>query len=112
MIRNERVAQQLQQEIAMVIHRELKDERLGFVTVTKVELSRDGSHAKVGFSCLGGSAERERSQETLDHAAGFVRGILARRLRLKIIPELVFRFDESIERAIAMDAKLDQLNKG
>ena len=108
--RHERVANQLRQEIATIIHRELKDARLGFVTITKVELSRDGSHAKVGFSCLGGAPERERSQEALDHAAGFVRGLLARRLRLKIIPEVMFRFDESIAQAIAMDAKLDQLN--
>ncbi len=107
--RHERVANQLRQEIATIIHRELRDERLGFVTMTKVELSRDGSHAKVGFSCLGGAEERRRSQEALDHAAGFVRGMLKRRLRLKIIPEVVFRFDESIAQAIEMDAKLDQL---
>jgi ribosome-binding factor A len=82
------------------------------VTITRVDLSRDGSHAKVGFSCLGGAAERERSQEALDHAAGFVRGQLARRLRLKIIPVLVFRFDEGIGYAIDMEAKLDQLARG
>ena len=94
----------------MIIHRELKDARLGFVTITKVELSRDGSHARVGFSCLGGAEERGRSQDALDDAAGFVRGLLARRLRLKIIPAIVFRFDESIAQAIEMDAKLDQLH--
>ena len=107
--RHERVATQLQQEIALIIHRELKDERLGFVTITTVDLSRDGSHAKVGFSCLGGAEERRWSQEALDHAAGFVRGQLARRLRLKIIPAIVFRFDENIKYAIDMEAKLNQL---
>ena len=107
--RHERVATQLQREIALIIHRELKDTSLGFVTITRIELSRDGSHAKVGFSCLGDAQVRAHSQAALDRASGFMRGRLARRLRLKIIPELVFRFDESIARAIEMDEKLDQL---
>ena len=108
--RHERLTNQLQQEIALIIQRELKDHRLGFVTITRVALSRDGSHAKVGFSCLGSAEERARSQDALDDSVRFVRGLLMRRLRLKIIPEIVFRFDESIAQAIELDAKLDQLN--
>ena len=106
--RQQRLSNQLQQEIATIIHRDVKDVRLGFVTITRVELSRDGSHANVGFSCLGGAEERSQSQAALDDAVGFVRGLLRRRLRLKVIPAVVFRFDESIAQAIAMDAKLDQ----
>ena len=108
-IRKDRLTQQLQQEIAIIIHRELKDPRLGFVTITKIELSSDLSHAKVGYSCLGGTEERARSQEALDRATGFVRGLVKKRLRLKIIPELVFRYDESIAHSLDMAAKLDAL---
>jgi ribosome-binding factor A len=104
-----RLQRQLQQEIATIIHRELKDPRLGFVTITKVELSSDLSHAKVHYSCLGPATQRTHSQEALDHATGFIRGLVKKRLRLKIIPELVFRYDETIAQAIDLAAKLDQL---
>jgi len=111
-VRRGRLGHQLQQEIAAIIQRELKDPRLGFVTITKVELSSDLSHAKVGYSCLGGAQERTRSQEALDHATGFIRGLVKKRLRLKIIPEIVFRYDETIIQAIELSAKLDQLKRG
>lgn len=107
-----RLQQQLQQEIAMIIHRELKDPHVGFVTITKVDLSNDLSHAKVSFSCLGGPQDRARSQEALDRAAGFIRSLIKKRFRLKIIPTIVFRYDETIAQAIEMAAKLDQLKNG
>ena len=107
--RQERLNHQLQQEIALILQRELKDPRLGFVTITGVQLSSDLSHAKVAFSCLGGSEERARSQEALDHAVGFIRGLVKKRLRLKIIPDIVFRYDETIAQAIDLATKLDQL---
>ena len=100
--RTARVAHQFQQEIAMIIHRELKDPRLGFVTITSVELSKDLSHAKVSFSCLGDAAERASSFEALQHSAGFIHGLLKKRFRLKVIPILAFRYDESIEGSIAL----------
>ncbi len=109
--RTERLAHQFQQEIATIIHRELKDPRLGFVTITKVELSKDLSHAKVSFSCLGDAQERYRSQEALDHSTRFLYGLLMKRFRLKVIPELQFRYDESIAGAIALSDTLDQLKK-
>ena len=111
-VRKERLNQQLQREIAAIIHQELKDPRLGFVTITKVELSNDLSHAKVGYSCLGGDEERARSQDALEHAASFVRGLVKRRLRLKIIPEIAFRYDDSIVQAIELGRKLDELKGG
>jgi ribosome-binding factor A len=107
--RLERVAQHIQQEVAMIIHQELKDPRLGFVTITRLELSKDLRYAKVSFSCLGGAEERTRCQEALDHSARFVHGLLKKRLRLKVIPEILFRYDVSIEEAIAMSETLDRL---
>ncbi len=107
--RLERVAQQLQQEIATIIHQELKDPRLGFVTITRVEVSKDVAHAKVWFSCLGSVEDRTRSGEVLGHSARFIRELIKKRFRLKVIPELTFRYDESIAGSIAMSDTLDQL---
>ena len=109
--RTERLGHQFQQEIAMIIQRELKDPRLGFVTITRVQLSKDLSHATVLFSCLGDATERQRSQETLDHSTGFIRGLIKKRFRLKIIPVLQFRYDESIEGSIALTETLEQLKR-
>ena len=107
--RVERLAQQFQQEIATIIHRELKDPRLGFVTITRVELSKDLRHAKVYFSCLGEAAERHRSQEALDHSAAFVYGLVKKRFRLKAIPGIEFRYDASIEDSVSLAETFDRL---
>ena len=109
--RTDRLSQQLQQEIASIVQFELKDPHIGFVTITKVALSKDLSHAKVGFSCLGDERAREQAQASLDRASGYVRSLVKKRLRLKIIPEIVFRFDESVAHSIALSAKLDELKE-
>ena len=106
-----RLGHQLQQEIALIVQRELKDPHLGFITITKVELSSDLSHAKVGFSCLGGAQERQHSQEALDRASGFIRGLVKKRLPLRIIPEIVFHYDETIAHAIDLAETLDRLKR-
>ena len=107
--RMERLSQQLQQEIAMIIHQELKDPRLGFVTITRIELSKDGRHAKVRFSCLGGEAERESSQQALDRAAYFIHGLIKKRFHLKVIPVLAFSYDASIEGSIQLSDTFERL---
>jgi ribosome-binding factor A len=107
--RTSRVAHEFQQEIASIIHRELKDPRLGFVTITGVELSKDLRYAKVRFSCLGTAQERERSQEALDHSTGFIHGLLKKRFRLKVIPTLTFHYDASIADAIRIAETLDRI---
>lgn len=109
--RTQRLAQQLQQEIAMIIHQELKDPRVGFVTVTRLELSKDLRHAKVFFSCLGHDDERKHSQRALDDSRRFIYGLIKKRFRLKIIPELQFCYDVSIVGSIELSRKLDELNR-
>ena len=109
--RTERLAQQFQQEIATILQQELKDPHVGFVTITKVQLSKDGSHAKVFYSCLGGSEERARSQEALDRSSRFLYGLLKKRFRLMVIPALSFQYDESIEGSIEISAMLDRINQ-
>ena len=109
--RMERLNEQIQQEIAMIIHREVKDPRLGFVTITHTALSRDLSHARVGYSCLGGADDRVRSQEALDHSASYIRQLLKKRLRLKVIPTLVFNFDESIAGSVEISDAFDRIKQ-
>jgi ribosome-binding factor A len=107
--RVERVAAQFQQEIAMILQQELKDPSMGFVTITRVELSKDLSYGKVFYSCLGGPDERAKSQAALNRGKRFMHGLLVKRFRLKKIPALSFQYDESIENSIAMSDVLDQL---
>lgn len=109
--RHARLTHQLQREIALIIQREIKDPRLGFVTITKAELSGDLTTMKVSYSCLGGSAECRRSQEVLDHSAGFIRSLIKKRFRLKIIPQILFRYDESIAGSLEIVETLDRLKR-
>ena len=109
--RTARLAHQFQQEIATIIHQELKDPRLGFVTITRVELSKDLSRAKVLFSCLGDAEERSRSQDALDRSARFIHGLIKKRFRLKVIPVILFRYDDSIAGSVALSDALDQIRR-
>lgn len=81
-----------------MIQRQLKDPRLGFVTVTDAEISRDLRHAKVFVSVLGDEKARKQSLKALNSAVGLLRGEFARRAHLRVAPEIEFRFDEGIER--------------
>ena len=109
--RMQRVADQFQQEIATIIHQEVKHPGIGFVTITRVEVSKDLRHAKVWFGCLGSAQDLAESQEGLRRSAGFIRGLLKKRFRLKSIPELTFQYDESIVESLAITKKLDELNR-
>lgn len=97
--RTDRVAEALQELIAELLLREIKDPRIGLVTVTGVKLSPDLRHARVFFSCLGGEAQHAQAQRGLTSAAGFIRSQVARRLNLRVAPQLSFEFDPSLEQA-------------
>jgi ribosome-binding factor A len=97
--RLDRVNQLLKEEVAEIVRRELKDPRIGFVTVTEVETSKDLRQAKVFISVLGSEPEWAQALAALEHAGGFIRGELVRRLRLRVIPHLAFRPDRSMAHA-------------
>lgn len=105
--RSARIADQIQRELAEVIRLEMRDPRVGLVTLTGVELSRDQSHAKVFFTVLGAEPDGGDSLEGLQRAAGFLRSELARRLTTRKVPELHFAFDESVERGVRLSALID-----
>ena len=95
--RPERVQEALRQEISNIIHQEIRDPRLGFITITKVELTKDLRYAKVYFSVLGGAKEKALALKGLNSAKGYIKGMVADRIRLRLVPEISFRIDESIE---------------
>jgi ribosome-binding factor A len=97
--RTDRVAEALQELIADLLLREIKDPRIGLITVTGVKVTPDLRHARIFFSCLGDTARRAQSLRGLTSAAGFVRSQVARKLNLRVAPEIVFEFDPSLETA-------------
>ena len=97
-----RVADQIQRDLAELVARELKDPRVGLITINAVEVTPDYAHAKVFFSLLTG--DPEETVQGLNAAAGFLRNGLFKRLHIHTVPTLHFVFDRTIERAAAMNA--------
>ena len=107
--RLDRVNQLIKEEISMLLQRELKDPRLGFVTVTEVETSKDLRSAKIFVSVLGDDARWKSSLAALESARGFVRKWLREHLDLRVTPELDFRADRSLEHAARIQSLLKQV---
>ena len=96
--RTDRVDELLRQEIGTLLAREVADPRIGFATITDVETSPDLRHAKVWVSVIGQPAERDQTMRALQHALPFVRHELGSRIRLRRIPELQLRGDDTAQR--------------
>ncbi len=107
--RLDRVNQLIKEEISMLVQRQLKDPRLGFVTVTEVDTSPDLKHAKVFVSVLGPEEQWASSFKALESARGFVWSWLRRHLDLRATPELLFRPDRSMEHAAHIQSLLAEL---
>lgn len=105
--RSDRVGDQMQRELADLIRLDVKDPRVGMVTLTEVEVSRDLAHAKVYFTQLGGEAKGLEAEEGLNHAAGYLRHVLGTRLRLRSVPTLRFIYDDTPERGARISALID-----
>ena len=105
--RSFRVADQIQRDVAELI-RDLKDPRIGMVTINSVEVTPDYAHATVYFSLLVG--DPQASEQGLNEAAGFVRNSLFKRLAIHTVPTLHFKFDQTTERAVELNALIRQAN--
>lgn len=110
--RAERLAARIQATLAETLGRRVKDPRVGFVTVTGVIVSPDGTHATVRVSVMGGDEEKTRAMEGLASARGYLRSRLARVLELRATPELDFVLDRGLEHARRIDELLDNLGRG
>lgn len=109
--RTDRVAQQVQQEIAMLLQRDFKDPRVGWVTVSSVEVTRDLAYVTVFVTLLGQEDEEEKIKQTieiLNKAQGFFRSEIGKRMRLRIVPEIKFAYDDSLVTGIKMARKVDE----
>lgn len=109
--RIQRLAERIKEELSDILQRELKDPRLGFVSITDVELTRDLQVAKVYVSVLGSEEERETSLETLQRAKGFLRTEIGRRIQMRHVPDLLFKFDTSIEHGARVHELLLELER-
>jgi ribosome-binding factor A len=105
--RTRRVGDQIQRELAELIRGELKDPRLGMVSISAVEVSRDLSHARVHVSVLGNETQTAESLKILQHAAGFLRHKLGKSMHMRVIPELHFHLDRSLEEGARIGALIN-----
>lgn len=96
-LRANRIAEQMKKELSDIIGRKLKDPRIGFVTVTDVEVTGDLQIAKVFLSVFGSDEDKENTLAGLAKAKGFIRSEIGRRIRLRKTPDLIFELDESLE---------------
>jgi ribosome-binding factor A len=108
-VRTDRVEKQLKKEMSRIIQEDLKDPRIGFVTVTRVDLTGDLRSAKVYFSILGDTIAQEAGLEGIKSAAGYIRKLIGERLKLKYVPELHFKLDKSIEYSIHLEKTFERL---
>ncbi len=107
--RSERVGDQIQREISRMLYEDLKDPRIGMVTISRVIVSRDLSVARVYYTVYGGEEERNASRAGLEHAAGHIRTVLGRQLRIRTVPELRFVFDRSLDHVERIEALLKEI---
>ncbi len=104
--RMQRIDHEIQRVLGAKISLELRDPRLGFTTITRVEVTQDLHHAKVFVSIIGDRHVAKQTMDALEHAAGFLRGELGHEIKLRHIPQLQFVEDRSTERAINMSKTL------
>lgn len=110
-VRANRVAEQMKKELGDIIGRKLKDPRVGFITVTDVAVTGDLQLATVYITSLGNEREKQETLKGLEKAKGFIRSEIAKRIRLRITPELSFEFDASTEYGNKIDQLLRQLHE-
>jgi len=110
-IRATRGGEQMKKEMGEILNRKIKDPRIGFVTVTDVQVSGDLQQAKVYISVLGDAEQRENTLKGLAKAKGFIRSEIGQRIRLRKTPEITFEFDESIDYGNRIESLLHEIKK-
>ena len=111
MARHDRIVETLREELSIIIHDEIKDPRLGFVTITKVELAPDKRFAKIFYSVLGNEEARNKTKEALDSSLGFIRKLVGERINLRFVPELAFSEDRSLEYSSRIEEILNEIKE-
>ncbi|HLQ71046.1 MAG TPA: 30S ribosome-binding factor RbfA [Bacillota bacterium] len=109
-LRANRVAEQMKKELGDILTRKIKDPRIGFVTVTDVEVTGDLQQATIFISVLGNDKEKHETLTGLSKAKGFIRSEIGSRIRLRKTPEILFAFDESLEYGNRIETIIHRLN--
>ncbi|RJP29796.1 MAG: 30S ribosome-binding factor RbfA [Candidatus Omnitrophota bacterium] len=109
MSRQDRVEKAIQKEVSSIIHDELKDPRLGFVTITRVEITKDLRDTKIFYSVLGQDKEHKDTKVALDSASGFIRKLIGERINLRFVPTIMFKEDRSSEYSVRIQKVLDEI---
>jgi ribosome-binding factor A len=107
--RADRVADLLKEEISQMLCTEVKDPHIGFITITDVEVSKDLQLAKVFYTILGDERQLSESSDALQRVSPFIKRQLGKRLRMRFIPDILFRYDHSLDYGSKIDTLLDQL---
>ena len=107
--RREKLSSEIVREAAKILQGEIRDPRLGFVTVTKAEVSPDLKYAKIFVSIMGDEKKKKLSMNGLKHARGYVQAQLSRRIKTRVFPEVRFVLDESIDKAFKITKIIDEL---
>ncbi|MFD1018228.1 30S ribosome-binding factor RbfA [Thalassobacillus hwangdonensis] len=110
-LRANRVGEQMKKELGDIISKKIKDPRVGFVTVTDVQVTGDLQQAKVFISVLGEEKQKQETLVGLAKAKGFIRSEIGNRIRLRKTPEITFEFDDAIERGNRIEKLLRDLNE-
>lgn len=106
-----RVQEALRQEISRIVHDELKDPRLGFLTITRVDITKDLRYARIYFSVLGESKDKELALKGLNSAKGYIKSLISKSIKLRFMPEIEFKIDESLEHTKEIGDIIDKLKK-
>lgn len=108
-IRLDRYSSILRKEISDILFKRMQDQGLGLVSITHIKISKDVSQASVYFSVLGTDKDKAKVYRKLNDASKFIKGEISRVIRNVTIPELIFVFDDSLERGVAMSQRIDEI---
>ena len=106
-----RVADLLKEEISEMLCKEVKDPHIGFITITDVEVSKDLKHAQIFYTILGDEKQEEESADALSRVSSFIKKQLGKRLRMRYIPEIIFKYDHSLAYGTKIDHILNSLKE-
>lgn len=107
--RVEKVAEEIRKEVSCIVHDDLKDPRLGFVTITQIEMAKDLRFAKIYFSVLGNEEEYAKTKKALDSALGYIRKLIGERMQLRFVPEILFKEDRAGEYSSRIEQILNEI---
>lgn len=109
--RKEKLEALIKREVGNLLLKEIKDQRIGFVSISRVELSKDYSVAEVYYSVLGDEKQRKNAEFGLASAKGFIRKSIGKQLKMRTLPDIVFKYDDSIESGVGLVNLIEKVNK-